>query len=702
MRGYWAVPVIASIIFVAALVNNSSFAQNLESSSEVSHITLLGEVNVASLNKSEKVAVQAIQVPSMSKDSSSVDFAKTPRLSEQYSIGIQASSPQSSGQVGVRAPQVSTGFEGLGEIESGSFIPPDVQLAAGPNHLVEMVNSHVKIWTKDGTPVTDFSLASLFLFVSEDPFDPKIFFDHQSDRWFASVTSFSNNLRFAVSTTNDPTGTWFVYNISYGSTLPDQPRIGASDDKFVISTNDFAGGVFFIGAHYFILDKNQMLTGSTITNIQEIGPDNSRFSIVPVRSLSSTLPLYMVSIDDFVDNTVTLYTITGSAPTAIIQTFDLPIIPASFPPDAVQMGTLNLIATGDNRIQDAAWFDEDLWFALNDSCIPSGDTISRSCVHLVQIDTLVPGVTQDFLFGANGFHYFYPAISIDTLGGLGLVFGFSSTATFPSIAVSGQPAGDPINTLEDPVTVKAGSDFNPTSRHGDYFGAALDPSDPTRIFVAGQYYKSPNWSTWITDFVFDNGAVVPVAITDLSLTVVSGTQVDLSWTTPNNGGSPILSFDIFRNLNGAGFALLQSVADPTLTAFSDNTLTSGDQVKYGVRAVNAIGNALPSNLPPPVTTTGSSVPDAVTDLALTVVSGTQVDLSWSTASSSTPLLGYKVYRNLNGAGFVLLLLLPDPLATSFSDTTLSPGDQVRYGLIAVNPVGSSAPSNIPPFVSTPP
>jgi len=193
---------------------------------------------------------------------------------------------------------------------------------------------------------------------------------------------------------------------------------------------------------------------------------------------------------------------------------------------------------------------------------------------------------------------------------------------------------------------------------------------------------------------------VPDAITDLSLTVVSGTQVDLSWTT-NNGGSPILSFDIFRNLNGAGFALLQAVADPTLTAFSDNTLSSGDQVKYGVRAVNANGNAPPSNIPPPVTTTGGSVPDAVTDLALNVISGTQVDLSWSTASSSPPLLGYKVYRNLNGAGFVLLVLLPDPLATSFSDTTLSPGDQVKYGLIAVNPVGSSAPSNIPPFVTTP-
>jgi len=703
MRGYWAVPVIASIIiFVTALVSNSSFAQNLESSSDVSPITLVGEVNVASLKKSEKVAVQATQVPFMSKDSSSVDFSKTSRLSEQYSIGIQASSPPSSEQVGVRAPQVSTGFEGLGQIESGSFIPPDVQIAAGPNHLVEMVNSHVKIWTKDGTPVTDFPLASLFLFLSEDPFDPKIFFDHQSDRWFASVTSFSNNLRLAVSATNDPTGTWFVYNISYSPFFPDQPRIGVSDDKFVVSTNDFIGN-FFFGAHYFILDKNQMITGSTITNIQEIGPDNTRFSIVPVRSLSSTLPLYMVSIDDFVDNTVTLYTITGSAPNASIQTLDLPIIPASFPPNAIQMGTSNLIATSDNRIQDAVWFDEDLWFALNDSCIPSGDTVSRSCVHLVQIDTLVPSVTQDFLFGANSFHYFYPAISIDTLGGLGLVFGFSSATTFPSIAVSGQPAGSPIHTLEDPITIKAGSDFNPTSRYGDYFGAALDPSDPTRIFVAGQYHKSPTWSTWISDFVLDNGEVVPDSITDLSLTVVSGTQVDLSWSIPADNGSPITGYVIKSKVNGVVSTIETSFGDASTTSYSDTSLSAGDVVTYRIAAINAGGTASFSNIPPNVTTSGgASVPDMVIDLTLTVISSNQVDLSWSIpADNGSPITGYVIKSKVNGVVSTIETSFGDASTTSYSDTSLSAGDTVTYRIAAINAEGQGPFSNIPAPVTTP-
>jgi len=93
-------------------------------------------------------------------------------------------------------------------------------------------------------------------------------------------------------------------------------------------------------------------------------------------------------------------------------------------------------------------------------------------------------------------------------------------------------------------------------------------------------------------------------------------------------------------------------------------------------------------------------PDQITDLSLTAISSTQVDLSWSTPFSSPPLLGYKIFRNLNDAGFAPLASLPDPLATSFSDTTLSLGGQVTYALISVNSVGGSGPSNFPPSVTT--
>src|SRR6266540_6439878 len=51
-----------------------------------------------------------------------------------------------------------------------------------------------------------------------------------------------------------------------------------------------------------------------------------------------------------------------------------------------------------------------------------------------------------------------------------------------------------------PVTLLAGSVPHLSSRYGDYFGAATDPSDPSVVWVAGEYNKTmPNgrWATYI-------------------------------------------------------------------------------------------------------------------------------------------------------------------------------------------------------------
>jgi len=95
---------------------------------------------------------------------------------------------------------------------------------------------------------------------------------------------------------------------------------------------------------------------------------------------------------------------------------------------------------------------------------------------------------------------------------------------------------------------------------------------------------------------------IPDSISDLKLMVVSSTQVDLSWSVPNDGGSPIIGYQIVRNLNGGGFLPLIAILGDSVTSYSDTTLSSGDMVNYALRAVNANGNAFPSNFPAPVTT----------------------------------------------------------------------------------------------------
>src|SRR5207302_4501477 len=96
------------------------------------------------------------------------------------------------------------GFKGLTQ---NCCDPPDVQVAAGSNYVVEMVNLDGAIYTKNGTLVKSFGLEFLFnptvkglqsLNVSMS--DPVLLFDSTSGRWFASISDITaHSIRVAVS-----------------------------------------------------------------------------------------------------------------------------------------------------------------------------------------------------------------------------------------------------------------------------------------------------------------------------------------------------------------------------------------------------------------------------------------------------------------------------------------------------------------------
>lgn len=471
-----------------------SFAEKKITLDETSQV-FVGEVNMKNLKKLSKDTLTSFEIPYMTKDLKKLGKLKINPAAIMSGKGFPL--PQEAELV--PSPMIATQQNGFNGLPQSGFIPPDVQVAAGPNHIVEIVNSAGRISDKTGMTIQDFTLAAFFLTGLDEPVDPKIIYDPINGRWFASaLVRDISSVRIAVSDTNDPAGSWIVYNIGYGgSTCPDQPKIGTSDDKFVLASNLFSGFCTggFIGTHFFVFDKSEMFLG-TIVNFQQFGPDDTRFSITPAEPLNTTSDLYLVSVLPFNDNQVELYTISGAVPISTLNIASLPIQTSSAPPNAQQQGTANIIDTGDMRIQDAAFFQGKIWLSFNDSCLLTGDTQTRSCVHLVQIDTGSPSVTQDIRFGAVGSYYYYPAVSIDQFGGLGVVFGFSDASTYPSIAATGQAAGSSPNTIENPITIKLGSGVNPTDRHGDYFEAATDPANPTIIWIGGQYHASP-WSTWI-------------------------------------------------------------------------------------------------------------------------------------------------------------------------------------------------------------
>ena len=161
---------------------------------------------------------------------------------------------------GSLAAVLGASFEGPGIGLAGftmSGAPPDTTMAVGTNHIVAWVNSQYAVFNKTGTlllgPVNG---NTLFTGVggnceTTNRGDPILQYDRLADRWFLSQFAFSAGTTapyfqcIAVSTTNDPTGTYFRYSVAFSATSPsglnDYGKLGIWNDAYYTSYNMFGG-----------------------------------------------------------------------------------------------------------------------------------------------------------------------------------------------------------------------------------------------------------------------------------------------------------------------------------------------------------------------------------------------------------------------------------------------------------------------------
>lgn len=425
-----------------------------------------------------------------------------------------------------------TSFEGIDGNEGGTVNPPDVTLAAGPGKVIEMVNRLIKIFEKTGAiaKLPDgrdaiLDLASFFSFRDDnnnlvfDPntFDPSVVYDAQSQRFFATASTQFHRTILAVSQTDDPTGNWNTFSFPFDGGCPDYPTLGYSSDKVAITVNNFVNGDCSsdgdaLGDQFYIINKADLLQGNinNSCNCWEQSTSNLNFRILrEVPSLSPTTTLRMVEVDTN-DNHLYLHSFSNPVPNSIAsdtpQSFAIGIPEVitikggATQPNSADPTTLDpSIDTGDNRVISANWFQGRLLTAFNedfqDPDNVGNNNLVRTGFRINEVDTTNSALLADLAVRRGAFDFYYPAITVDVNGNIGVVFGFSAEDVYPSLVAWTLAANSPGTITSQTVLVNGQTSsvafVGTKNRYGDYFGAAVDPFNPSDMWVAGGIIFSP-------------------------------------------------------------------------------------------------------------------------------------------------------------------------------------------------------------------
>lgn len=432
------------------------------------------------------------------------------------------------------APSGLTSFNALSET---GFRPPDCTLAVGKNDVVVGVNVDMAGYSKSGTLKFKWGgFTSLFQSVLPSGsrlFDPKMIYDHYSDRYVVVAAALRESpngswIMLGVTQTSDPAGAYWVWaldatkNGSAASTnWADFPMLGFDTQGIYITTNQFAfaGDGSFQYAKLRILKKAELYAGGVgsshyikwydFWNMKDANGDKS-FTLQPCahyRGTGGNPDAYMINCGWGEDNFLSLWTLKDpighwSGRTPSLSKTNITCRGYDLPPDADQPSSSTNIETNDNRLLCASFQNaggvQRLWTCHSSKGSLSGDASARSVIQWYEIDVPTKKIIQQNYYGAKGKYYFFPAIHTDINRNAYLIFGRSSSSEFASLRQTGRRAADPAHDLQNSSLIKAGESAYTGGRWGDYFGICRDGSDPGRIWGYGEYADdSGRWGTYV-------------------------------------------------------------------------------------------------------------------------------------------------------------------------------------------------------------
>ena len=457
--------------------------------------------------------------------------------------------------------RITPGFTSLFPgMSATAFEPPDPDIAVGPTHIVEVVNSDIAFFNKTGTKIFQQTEQTFFKSIAPDAFDydPKVIYDQVAKRFVVIdlglndvASSGTSNLLIAVSATSDPTGTWKLFKVDVKQTSGantywwDYPGIGYNKDMIAFSGNMFAmtGSSGFNGVQLVAFDKALLYSGTATPNKFSVADG---FTIQLAKTEDATSPsVYGVEVQS--QTSMRLTAITKANGVFSVAQHVVPV-PQWFNNNGFIAGPGGVaVQTNDPRQLTATSFNGHL---LSSHCVgvSAGTTFPAARWYDFKTNNWpisgTPTLTQSGQLDPPGGHgYTFPAIQIDKKGGIGMTFSMIGTSTPGKVMGTGRKPTDPPGTMGTPIVldVSTSGTYNGFStRWGDYFDLELDPTDSTTFWAVGMGAgANGRWQTFIKSFKISSSdadltPVFAAGVTTVAGTLNSGDRTSLNATDSKN------------------------------------------------------------------------------------------------------------------------------------------------------------------------
>ena len=219
--------------------------------------------------------------------------------------------------------------------------------------------------------------------------------------------------------------------------------------------------------------------------------------------------------------------------------------------------------------------------------------------------------------------------------------------------------------------------------------AAFDP-ESGRLYIRVGTHTSPTVDVY--QVAIPNGTpdtTPPTSPTSLAATSPSQSSISVTWN-PATDNVAVTGYLIER-CQGSGCSNFAQVGTPTSSPFLDSSLTPNTFYNYHVRATDAAGNLSGwSNVVGATTQAPDTTPPTTPGtLQTSVVSSSNINLTWTASTDTVGVTGYKVER-CTGSGCTNFTEIGTPTTTNYSDTGLSATTTYRYQVRAVDGAGNNS------------